>query len=196
MNYSRYLFVDFENVQIFDLKDMDAGTKVYIFVGRQQKKIPFDLVASAQRKGEALEWIQISGQGKNALDFHIAFYLGELNQTTAREVEFVVLSKDTGYDPLVQHLSEMGRKCSRINSLKEIVSYGKEDLEDPNTSRVIANLAKIERSKRPRTRNTLLKHVKHALRGRISPEDAISVVDNLYVMGKISERNGRLIYKL
>ena len=196
MTYSEFVFVDFENVQSFDLGSLDSNTKVYIFVGRQQKKIPFELVTSAQKRGGAIEWIQISGQGRNALDFHIAYYLGELNQTTPKDVRFTVLSKDTGYDPLIQHLSEFGRQCKRINSLKEITSYTKEELEDPNTEAVIQNLKKIQKPRRPRTRNTLSKHVSHVLRGKVSPEEAAGIIDNLFVMGRVSERNGRLIYDL
>jgi len=196
MAYTEFVFVDFENVQSFDLSSLDESTKIYIFVGRQQKKIPFELVSSAQRRGAALEWIQISGQGRNALDFHIAYYLGELNQTTPREVRFTVLSKDTGYDPLILHLSEFGRQCKRINSLKEITNFPKEQLEDPNTEAVIQNLKKIQKTRRPRTRNTLAKHVSHVLRGRVSPEEAIGIIDNLFVMKRVSERNGRLIYNL
>jgi len=196
MTYSEFVFVDFENVQSFDLGSLDSNTKVYIFVGRQQKKIPFELVTSAQKRGGAIEWIQISGQGRNALDFHIAYYLGELNQTTPKDVRFTVLSKDTGYDPLILHLSEFGRQCKRINSLKEITSYTKEELEDPNTEAVIQNLKKIQKPRRPRTRNTLSKHVSHVLRGKVSPEEAAGIIDNLFVMGRVSERNGRLIYDL
>ena len=196
MGYSEFVFVDFENVQSFDLGSLDDKTKIYIFVGRQQKKIPFELVTSAQKRGGAIEWIQISGQGRNALDFHIAYYLGELNQTTSKEVRFTVLSKDTGYDPLIQHLSAFGRQCKRINSLKEITNFTKEELEDPNTEAVIQNLKKIQKAKRPRTRNTLSKHVSHVLRGKLSPEDAAGIIDNLFVMGRVSERNGRLIYNL
>ena len=196
MEYSEFIFVDFENVQSFDLTSLDDRTKIYIFVGRQQRKIPFELVSSAQRRGGAVEWIQISGQGRNALDFHIAYYLGELNQTTPKDVHFTVLSKDTGYDPLIQHLAAFGRQCRRINSLKEITDYSKEELEDPNTKTVVQNLKKIQKTKLPRTRNTLSKHVSHVLRGKVSREEVVSVVDNLFVMGRISERNGRLIYNL
>lgn len=196
MAYSEYIFVDFENVQSFDLNSLEPTAKIYIFVGRQQTKIPFGLVTAAQKRGGAIEWIQISGQGRNALDFHIAYYLGELNQTTPKDVRFTVLSKDTGYEPLIEHLSEFGRKCRRINSLKEITNIPKEELEDPNTRQVIQNLKKIEKSKLPRTKNTLSKHVSHVLRGKVSPEEAVGVVDNLFVMGGVSERNGRLIYNL
>ena len=48
-----------------------------IFYGITQKKLPEELVVQAQPLGTRLKWIKISGQGPNALGFHIAFYLGE-----------------------------------------------------------------------------------------------------------------------
>ena len=119
MIYDEYLLVDFENVPRLDLGRMGKQTRVYVFVGDQQQKIPFDLVESAQALGDSLEWCKISGQGRNALDFHIAFYLGELNQTAPKNVRFTVLSGDRGYDPLVAHLKQRGRACSRINSFSK-----------------------------------------------------------------------------
>jgi hypothetical protein len=54
----------------------------------------------SQKLGNQIEWIQINGNGKNALDFHIAFELGRLAQKEAKSF-FHIISKDTGYDPLV-----------------------------------------------------------------------------------------------
>jgi len=52
--------------------------KILIFICQSQNKIPFELVIAAQNFGSQLEWIKIDGNGPNALDFHIAFYLGEI----------------------------------------------------------------------------------------------------------------------
>lgn len=195
LNYSQYLFIDFENIQTLDLESIDNSVKVFVFVGSEQKKIPLNVVEKAQARGESLKWIQIAGHGRNALDFHIAFYLGELNQTAPDNVSFTLLSKDTGYDPLVEHINKLGRSCSRINSLKEL-SMSSKALDDPNTQRALANLSKIEKTKRPRTRNTLSKHMQMALGRKLGPEEAASVIDNLFMMGKVSETGGRLIYDL
>lgn len=53
-----------------------------------------------QQLGADAQYIKIGGSGKNALDFHLAFYIGELS---ARDPEayFNIVSKDTGFDPLV-----------------------------------------------------------------------------------------------
>ena len=193
---TQYLFVDFENVHSFDLTSLGEDVKVYVFVGRQQTKIPFELVTAAQQRGEFLEWIQIAGQGRNALDFHIAYYLGDLNRTVPKEVAFTVLSKDTGYDPLVRHINDLGRKCSRINSLKEMTRGEVASTDDPSTQRAIGNLTKIAKAKLPRTRNTLGKHLQTALGKKITEEEAASIMDNLFIMGKVSEENRRLHYKL
>jgi hypothetical protein len=196
MKHAQLLFVDLENIHSFDLHTLRDNVRVYVFVGNQQKKIPFDLAASAQKRGESLEWVQISGQGRNALDFHIAFYLGELNQTAPSDVGFMLLSKDTGYDPLVEHISRLGRNCKRINSLKELAGNPQESIEDPRTQRIIANLSKIQKAKLPRTRNTLSKHIQTVLGGKMASEEALSIIDNLFMMRKLSETSGRLTYNL
>ena len=49
----------------------------------------------------------ISGNGRNALDFHIAFHLGEL-ATREPHASFQVVSKDTGFDPLLAFMKEKG----------------------------------------------------------------------------------------
>lgn len=196
MNCTRFLFVDFENVHSFDLSSLGDDVKVYIFVGSQQNRIPFELVTEAQKRGDLLEWIRIAGQGRNALDFHIAYYLGDLNGTVSKDIEFTVLSKDTGYDPLVRHIKDLGRSCSRINSLKEIARGATPGADDPATQRAITILSKLDKTKRPRTRNTLGKHLQSALGRKMGEDEVESIVDNLFITGKVSEQNRRLIYKL
>jgi hypothetical protein len=94
----RVLLVDLENVQKIDLSQVPADARVMIFYGVTQKKLPEELVVQAQPLGARLKWIKISGQGPNALDFHIAYYLGqELASNPA--LECAIFSRDTGFDP-------------------------------------------------------------------------------------------------
>src|SRR5882762_9010097 len=103
----RVLFVDLENVQKVALSMVPVDARVMIFYGITQKKLPEELVVQAQPLGVRLKWVKISGQGPNALDFHIAFYLGQelANNPTS---ECVILSRDTGFDPLIRHLQAVG----------------------------------------------------------------------------------------
>src|SRR5688500_19011002 len=97
------LLVDFENTQKVDPAQIPAGVRVMVFFGATQKSVTRDYHKAALSLGDRCEEIDIHGQGKNALDFHIAFYLGE-RLTKSPSAELVILSKDKGFDPLVAHL--------------------------------------------------------------------------------------------
>ena len=77
------------------------------FFGASQKSVPKEFLKAALNLGERFVPIDIEGQGKNALDFHIAYYLGEY-LTRSPQSACVILSKDKGFDPLVKHLVARG----------------------------------------------------------------------------------------
>jgi hypothetical protein len=52
----RVLFVDLENVQKVDLKQVPVSARVMIFYGITQKKLPEELVVQAQPLGSRLKW--------------------------------------------------------------------------------------------------------------------------------------------
>ena len=95
------LLIDYENVQKVDLSRLPPDADVRFFVGAKQPKVTMTL-GQAQMTGSRLAWIQVDGQGKDALDFHIAYYLGKYFSEDPK-ARCVILSKDTGFDPLVRH---------------------------------------------------------------------------------------------
>jgi hypothetical protein len=115
----RYLLIDFENINKIDLSHIDDDLQVMVFVGCSQKCVSFDLIQGTQRLGTRLEWIKVDGAAKNALDFHIAYYLG-YRFTQSPTAECFVLSNDTGFDPLIQHLEKRKLHCKRISSVDEL----------------------------------------------------------------------------
>jgi hypothetical protein len=115
----KLLLVDFENVHQVDLGRLGDNFHVVIFVGSSQKNVPIDLVASAQKLGDRVEWQRVEGNGSNALDFYIAYQLGRVIEKSP-SLHCIVLSKDKGFDPLLRHLNKNGLKCKRINSLLEL----------------------------------------------------------------------------
>jgi hypothetical protein len=67
---TNYILIDLENVQPKNLNLLlEHPFKIYVFVGENQTKIPFDLVTTMQSFGENAKYIKISGNGNNALDF-------------------------------------------------------------------------------------------------------------------------------
>lgn len=108
----RYLLIDFENVQKVDISKTAGDVHILIFMGENQKNIPAELVIHGQKLGSRLEWKKIQGNGKNALDFVIAYYLGRLFNKYP-QAQCTVLSKDTGFDPLIKLLKLESRDCRR-----------------------------------------------------------------------------------
>lgn len=192
----KVLLIDFENVQNINLEQIEKSDfRIYVFIGESQNKIPFDLVKTAQKLGGKLEWVKIDGNGANALDFHISYYLGSQIEKN-RNNEYVILSKDKGFDPLVRFITKQNVKCRRINSIIEIAPSRKSDGRNEEYRKILENLKKIEKAKRPRKRNTLKQHVKSLLGKTLTEGMCDEIIDQLFIKGVVSEENAKLIYEL
>lgn len=108
------LLIDYESVQPRSLGAL-AGADLWatVFVGAHQHRLPFDFVASMQVLGERGRYVKVATPGKNALDFHLAFYLGALVSQYPNGT-YWILSKDSGFDPLIEHLQARGLTVERV----------------------------------------------------------------------------------
>lgn len=116
----KYILIDYENIQPLILAPInhDAYT-IIVFVGAHQTKIPFDVVAALQPLGERASYIRISGAGHNALDLHIAFYLGHW-ATRDPTATFYIVSRDTGFDRLIEHLTANAISVQRLHDSADL----------------------------------------------------------------------------
>lgn len=106
------LLIDFENVQPETIALLDGlEFTILLFIGAHQSKIPIVLATQLQQLGERARYIRMEGNGPNALDFHIAFMLGELARADP-EGYFHIISKDTGFDPLIRYARGGASRCS------------------------------------------------------------------------------------
>lgn len=114
------MLIDFENVQPQNLEKLQGlPVEVRVFLGSNQSRLTVEMVNCLQPLGKAVEYIQLCRSGKNALDFHIAFYLGQL-AAEHRGAVFHVISKDTGFDPLIAHLNTLKISCQRWAKIEQI----------------------------------------------------------------------------
>lgn len=115
-----YVFIDYENVQPETLDALDReNVRIVVFIGTKQTRIPVETVLLLQSMGERAQYVQITGNGPDALDFHIAFYTG-LMAAQEPDAYFHIISKDTGFDPLIQHLKDKKIRVSRVDDVSEI----------------------------------------------------------------------------
>jgi hypothetical protein len=109
-----YVLLDFENAQNHDLGVLREGDcRVFLFYGPHQNKFPVTFTKALLPLGERVELIQIDQQAKEALDFHIAFYLGRLVRDDPH-AKFLIVSADKGFEPLVRHTRGLGYDIEQI----------------------------------------------------------------------------------
>src|SRR6187455_2838953 len=119
---TNYVLVDFENVQPDSLAALATGQfRVKVFVGASQAKgrISFELVHSMQALGANAEYVKIARTGKNAVDMHIAYYVGRLLEKEPGAMIHII-SKDTDFDPLIEYLHAKGSNCKRVKTIAEV----------------------------------------------------------------------------
>lgn len=186
------LFVDLENVQKIALARVPADARVMIFYGVTQKKIPEELVVQAQPLGARLQWIKIAGQGPNALDFHIAFYLGqELAKSPTSDC--VILSRDTGFDPLVRHVQAGGHTCRRVSSLEHAFRALQPARDIDPFDRLLA-LLKKEKA-RPTKPKGLAGKVKSWF-PKLTDDERQGLVERLFKESRVRESEKVLVYDI
>lgn len=199
MDYESFILVDYENVQDINTDVITGKNKMLIIVGENQKKVPVSLIQQTQPFGDSIEWMQIRSYGKkNALDFFLVYFLGHYT-TKYSGKEFIIYSKDTGYDPLIEYLKTKGCNVRRIVSFKQL--GGGQPLSQPlNTphsedcAKVIENLKKVPTNKRPKSRKGLHSHIKAMLK---KPDDEIEkILEEMFINKIIYEENGHLKYIL
>ena len=194
---TNYVLIDFENVQPKNLAVLsEHNFRVYLFVGANQTKLSFELASAMQELGEKASYIKISGNGPNALDFHIAYYIGEFSQKDP-DAYFHIISKDTGFDPLIQHLRKSGLKIHRERDIGEIpvlkVSSSKTDTE--KLEAIIKNLSGRGSSK-PRKLKTLANTINSLFTQKLSDQELDNLIDQMTSTGQILVKDGNVSYRL
>lgn len=115
-----YIFIDYENIQPANLEILNRpDISVIVFVGSQQSKIPIDIVLKMQAMGERARYIKVTTTANNALDFHIAFYMGKILAHVPTSNVYII-SKDTDYEPLISHLQEQGINAALCEEIEQL----------------------------------------------------------------------------
>lgn len=192
---TNYILIDFENVQPKNLAILNGHPfKVLVFVGASQAKVPLEFAASLQVMGSNAEYVKIGGNGSNALDFHIAFYVGQLSEREPHAC-FHIISKDTGFDPLIKHLKERKILAQRERDLSEIPL-----LRISNATSSEEKIAAIEKSlsarghARPRKVKTLANTINALFMKTLGEPELMNLIEELRQRQYIVIENGNVSY--
>ena len=97
MTVTNHVFVDFQNMKSVDpnLFQLDRLTSITLLLGRQNHSLDVLAVKELMRAAVAVEMIRIEKDGKDAVDFTLAYYLGR-KAITDPGAFFHIVSKDKG----------------------------------------------------------------------------------------------------
>jgi hypothetical protein len=184
-----YIFLDFENLAVQSIPDHSGIERVFIFAGEKQNKVSFDVAESMQKLGAKAKLIRIKGSGNNALDFHIAYYIGKYSEIDSKGT-FKIISKDKGFDPLVKHLLSEGINCQRIETLATKLVIKK------NLQERISELGSHIRNLSEKARPKKLAKLKAYIKNKTKEEDAVieMVIEGLVSGGEIEINVGKIRY--
>lgn len=150
-----YVMVDYENVQpSISHFITHPQTHFIIFVGHQQDKIHYEIVSMLQSIGNRAEYVKIHGTGSNALDLHIAFFVGKIIQNNSM-ASFIIIFNDKGYDPLISYLKSIGTK---------IVRYSIQDISKNDKPHINSVLSMLSDSHSTESATTAIKRENHITR--------------------------------
>lgn len=140
-NAMKHILIDFENVQPepADLNSLcSEDCHIWLFLGKlQQKNLSVELCEALCRFGQNVHFIRIAKIGKNALDFYLTYYLGKIT-TEDKNAVIYILSRDNGFDVLVEHLQE-NNYCNDIIRITHLTKQQDLDLGIENARLDIEN---------------------------------------------------------
>ncbi|MGH8512709.1 MAG: PIN domain-containing protein [Gammaproteobacteria bacterium] len=194
---TNFVLVDLENVQPENIGLLYGGPfKIKVFLGATQCKISLELARALQAFGPDVEYIQMDGNGPNALDFHIAYYIGRL-AAEYPDAYFHIISKDTGFDPLIKHLKAQRISCQRSAAVTDIpmIKIANAESVPERLDALLGNLIKYKAAK-PRTVETLKNSIKTYFANKLSDHEIQALLDQLAQRGVIRVSQGKVLYEL
>ena len=143
-----------------------------------------------KRAAPKVDISRIQGNGHNALDFHVAFHLGELRNARPESDIPHHLRKDTGFEPLIAHLRSKGIDVQRSSTLAGVVPVADDVIEA-----VVQHLAR-RGAARPGRAKTLANTIHTFLGKTLDNWQVLAVIETLKRRAVLSMKDGKVTYSL
>lgn len=192
-----HVFIDFENVPAISLTGFAGGlVRVTILVGEKQKRLDSLLVEQLLQYSANVNFVRLNSSGRNALDFTLAYYVGRAVASDPTAGVYII-SRDKGFDPLVEHLNLNRLKAARYEDFQDLpfLERAPRSTEAARFHEIVTHLEAHPNS-RPKRLRTLLTHLQ-ANYGRLTEAEAEAMVDELRNRNFITiDIKGGVIYQL
>jgi hypothetical protein len=216
-----HVFVDFENVHKVDLGVIGSEAVSFtLLVGARQTKLDVALVEKLFEHAVSVQLVRLTSSGNNALDFTIAFYVGRAVAADPKG-HFHIVSRDTGYDPLIAHLRSRHISAYRHSSFESLPFVSPAKPATPVVTPAVARKAKPQAqpksvavdlnvleaqvlehfrshpAARPATEKSFVRFLLARFRNKITEPKALTVVESLSRGGHLVVGDkGKLTYQV
>lgn len=194
---TNYVLIDYENVLPSALSILEKERfRVIVFVGASQSKVAFDIATQLQSLGPSASYVKISGNGSNALDFHVAYYIGELAASDPGAY-FHIISKDTGFDPLIAHLKSRKILVRRSRDVNDMPVAKTANAKSPaeRLAVVVENLKRRGTSK-PRTTKALSGTINSLFQKTLTKQEITTTLKLMEKRGLVIISDTKIAYSL
>ena len=215
-----HVFVDYENVREIDLSVIGNKTIHFtLLLGSRQTKLDVALIEKLLHHAANVELISLKSPGRNALDFALAYYLGRAVLADPCGF-FHIVSKDKGYDALIEHLRRKHIRARRHEGFTTLTFSAA--TKPPAAASPVATLAakspaqpkppanhletlearvlehfRKPTTNRPRTKNKLVSHLITHLGKKVTEAEVLELVEMLGQAGHlVSDDKGKVTYHL
>lgn len=150
--------IDYENTGVKGLagiEKLSEEDQIILFYGPKTGSIPFDEHVKISQSASHVEYIKTTKTAKNYLDFQLTTYLGYLIASTPVR-EYHVVSKDSGYDSVVDFWSKKGLVIKRQDT---VAGAQKAAAQTKNASAGTKNRKKQQNRKQENTKQENTKQI-------------------------------------
>jgi len=213
-----HVFVDYENVHAVDPAIIGSrAVHVTLLLGARKTKLDATVVEKLMQHAATVEMIRLTSSGRNALDFALAYYLGRAVVADPCG-HFHIVSKDKGYDALIEHLRSkriFARRHEDFTTLTSSAAAKPAVSTLPSTLLATKPQPKVETvalrekaarvlehfrkptTNRPRTKNRLTSHLVSHLGKKVTEAEVSRIIEMLSQAGHlVIDDKGKVTYHL
>jgi hypothetical protein len=189
-----WAFVDYENVGSLEALNISEYERVFVFCGPKNTRIK---VGALPTDGFCrIELIGVTTTGANNLDFHLAFHLGRFHEVAEKGVAFHIISNDSGFNGLVNHLKKLGRSCKKLATKVVKPKQESPPVLSEGASLVVARLKQLDGRKRPRKKASFINWIKSQCQGLANGSPPESVCKELVSAKLVRESGSDIAYEV
>jgi hypothetical protein len=195
-----HVFVDFENVHEIDLEVVGRKSVQFtLLLGPRQTRLDVNLVEKLLAHAQTVQLVRLTADGKNALDFALAYYMGRAVVADPTGF-FHIVSKDTGFDPLVAHLRSKHIRAHRHPDFTTLTLAGTSKPKLPLPAALVDRaLEHLRRSStaRPKRKKTLISHLLALTGNHATQAEVLDVIEDLRQAGHLAiDEKDAVTYRL